>query len=218
MNTELISKAVAERLIDVRARVGRLDSQAFGEMGFFVTSVKEALVHRPDWRRGVTRFSPPEVWSSADTDCLTALRLLGVHGPSATRPEFDPPSSNFLEQLQRTAVSRESMFALLARRYAWPLNLSCRAEERVREYLLMQLMTSDRTRIENNSAPVNPDDLLLKLNLISVHAATTNDLRFVDALNYYYELLPETMRCEPQHVWLRVSWYALYARALYSWS
>ena len=83
----------------------------------------------------------------------------------------------------------------------------------------MRLMTADRARIENNSADaVNAEDLLLKLNLISVHASTATDLRFLDALNYYYELLPVTVFPESQHAWLLISWFALYARALNSWS
>jgi len=57
---------------------------------------------------------------------------------------------------------------------------------------------------------------LLKLNLISVHASTAIDLRFLDALNYYYELLPVTVFPESQHAWLLISWFALYARALNS--
>jgi hypothetical protein len=79
-------------------------------------------------------------------------------------------------------------------------------------------MTADRTRLEKDSSRAVDADLLLKLNLISVHASTTSDLRFLDALNYYYELLPATLYPESQHPWLLVSWFALYARALNSWS
>ena len=128
-----------------------------------------------------------------------------------------PPANDFLNQLKVKSVAREPLFSLLAERYAWPLNFSFAADDQVREYLLMRLMTADRARIENNSAvAVHPDDLLLKLNLISVHASTTTDLRFLDALNYYYELLPVTVFSESQHAWLLISWFALYARALNS--
>jgi len=37
---------------------------------------------------------------------------------------------------------------------------------------------------------VNRDILLLRLNLIAIYASFTADLRYLDALNYYYELLP----------------------------
>ena len=124
---------------------------------------------------------------------------------------------DFVNQLKVKSAAREPVFSLLAERYAWPLNFSFAADDQVREYLLMRLMTADRARIENNSAgAVNPDDLLLKLNLISVHASTTTDLRFLDALNYYYELLATTEFPESQHAWLLISWFALYARALNS--
>lgn len=216
MNTDLIAKAVSLRLAEVRDRVTRLDPHSYGEMGFFVTSVKETLLDQPDRMARLTRFSSPEVWSSADTDCLTSLRVLALHGPKTLRPDLDPPGANFLERLQTKTAAREPVFALLCERYAWPLNLSVPAEDEVREYLLMRLMTGDRTRVEKNAAAVDADELLLKLNLISVHAATTNDLRFLDALNYYYELA--AVFPESQHAWLLVSWYALYARALCSWS
>lgn len=218
MNTDLISKAVSLRLAEVRDRVKRLDPQSYGEMGFFVTSVKEALLDQPDRITRLTPFTAPQVWSLADSDCLTSLRVLALHGPRTLRPEPGAPSGNFLDQLQTTTAARESIFALLSDRYAWPLNFSFRTEESVREYLLMRLMTSDRTRVEKNAAAVDVDVLLLKLNLISVHAATTNDLRFLDALNYYYELLTATKFPESKHAWLLISWYALYARALNFWS
>ena len=129
-----------------------------------------------------------------------------------------PSPDDFLNQLKVRTGAPEAAFDPLAERYAWPLNFSFPAEDDIREYVLMRLMTADRARIENNSAgAVNTDDLLLKLNLISVHAATATDLRFLDALNYYYELLPVTGP-ESQHGWLLISWFALYARALNSWS
>jgi len=60
---------------------------------------------------------------------------------------------------------------------------------------------------------VNADDLLLRLNLIAIYASFTIDLRYLDALNYYYELLPSAWRPE-SHSWLRVSFLNFYARAL----
>jgi hypothetical protein len=217
MNKELISPAVARRLNEVRERVSGFDPETFGDAGFFLTSVKELLFDHPDRISPLTPFAPPAEWVSADTDCLTALRVLSLHGPK-TMPHAPPPSpADFLHQLKIKTAAREPIFGLLAERYAWPLNFSFPAEEDIREYLLMRLMTACRARIENNSAgAVNADDLLLKLNLISVHAASATDLRFLDALNYYYELLPVNWLPESQHAWLLISWFALYARALNS--
>jgi len=61
---------------------------------------------------------------------------------------------------------------------------------------------------------LNADDLLLKLNLIAIYASLTRDLRYLDALNYYYELLPLTWYPESIHNWLRVSFVSFYIRAL----
>ena len=217
MNKELLSTAVARRLNEVRERVNRFDPETFGDAGFFLTSVKELLLDHPNRASGLTPFSPPAEWVAADTDCLTSLRVLALHGPKSMPRAATPPAEDFLNQLKAKSVAREPLFSLLAERYAWPLNFSFAADDEVREYLLMRLMTADRTRLENSSAgAVDADDLLLKLNLISVHAATASDLRFLDALNYYYELLPVNWHPESQHAWLLISWFALYARALNS--
>ena len=217
MNKELISTAVARRLNEVRERLNRFDPETFGDAGFFLSSAKEVLLAQPDRISSLTPFSAPADWVSADTDCLTSLRVLALHGPKTMPRAPHPSADEFLNQLKIKTAAREPLFGLLTERYAWPLNFSFRAEDDIREYLLMRLMTHCRARIEKNSpAAVNTDDLLLKLNLISVHASSTTDLRFLDALNYYYELLPVNWHPESQHAWLLISWFALYARALNS--
>ena len=217
MNKELISRPAARRLNEVRERVNRFDPENFGDAGFFLTSVKELLLDRADRNSQLSPFSPPAEWISADTDCLTSLRVLSLHGPKTMSGGPHPPPVEFLNQLKVKTASRETVFGLLTERYAWPLNFSLPADDDIREYVLMRLMTADRARIENNSlGAVNADDLLLKLNLISVHASSATDLRFLDALNYYYELLAKAAFPESQHAWLLISWFALYARALNS--
>ena len=42
----------------------------------------------------------------------------------------------------------------------------------------------------------------------------TTDLRYLDALNYYYELLPPAWYPESSHNWLRVSFLNFYLGAL----
>ena len=217
MKTDLISKASARRLSEVRERVNRFDPEDFGDAGFFLTSVKELLLDHPDRISQLTPFSPPAEWVAADTDCLTSLRVLSLHGTRTMPRAPHPPPGDFLNQLKVKSAAREPVFNLLTERYAWPLNFSFAADDEVREYLLMRLMTADRARVESNSSgAMNGEDLLLKLNLISVHASSATDLRFLDALNYYYELLPVNWHSESQHAWLLISWFALYARALNS--
>ena len=76
-------------------------------------------------------------------------------------------------------------------------------------------MIADRSRIEQHSLDLmNADDLLLRLNLIAIYASFTTDLRYLDALNYYYELLPADWSPKSPHNWLRVSFLNFYLRAL----
>lgn len=220
MNKELIGAAVARRLTEVREGVNRLEPERFGEGGLFLSSVKEILhADLPDLKTKLSPFTVAKHWCSGDTDCLTALRVLSSHGQQ-TKPAADHPSvAEFLKQLKTKTSARENVFASLVERYAWPPNCSFEAESEIREYLLMRLMTTDRAHIEKHSwASIDADELLLKLNLVSVHACVTTDLRFLDALNYYYELLPATLYPESENGWLLVSWLAFYARALTAWS
>ena len=73
-------------------------------------------------------------------------------------------------------------------------------------------MVADRARFEQRSLQLlNPDDLLLRLNLIAIYASFTTDLRYLDALNYYYELLPSDWSLNNS---LRMSFLNFYSRAL----
>ena len=220
MNKELIAAAVARRLSEVSERVNRLDPERFGASGFYLSSIKEVLRGEPaELRAELSPFTPVKEWAAADTDCLTALRVLSLHGQQAKSAAPNPPVDEFLKQLKVKVSAREKLFASLADRYSWPLNLSLATESEIREYLLLRLMTSIRRQIEKAlPATDDGDDLMLQLNLTSVHACATTDLRFLDALNYYYELLPANWHPESENGWLLVSWLALYARALTAWS
>ena len=220
MNRELISQAAGRRLAEVRERVAQLDPQRFGEMGAFVSSVKESL-RDDDADHLKLKLVSPAVsnWVNAVTDFSTTLRLLSTGKEVITRRAVQPPLEPFLKKLKANVVAREPTFDLLATRYACPLNFSFPPEDEVREYVLLRLMSSDRAKIEAGSAAaVNADDLLLKLNFVALHAAATDDLRFLDALNYYYELLPATWHPNAKNEWHLVSYLALYARALISWT
>lgn len=75
-------------------------------------------------------------------------------------------------------------------------------------------MVQDRARIERQPVPVADDEVLSKLTLIAVEASTTRDLRFIDALNYYYELLHEFTTQAEDARYLFASFLDFYARAL----
>lgn len=131
-----------------------------------------------------------------------------MEGIEATLP--DEPS--FYNELQGSIRDPQRRFELLTTRYLHPLNIAAASEHRVREHLLERLMVADRSRIEEHSLDqLNADDLLLRLNLIAIYASFTTDLRYLDALNYYYELLPSHWSAQN---WLRMSFLNLYLRAL----
>jgi hypothetical protein len=221
MKKLFISRAVERRLAEVRQqRALKLKPQNFGEMNEFVSSVRETLMNgRLIDLKSLASLVAFDEWMATDDDCLSSIRLLSLGKPIRLRKGSHPPVEPFLQTLSKAAGERKRLFDLFVERYSCPLNLSSPAENEVREYLLTRLMVADRGRLENGSvAIVDADDLLLKLNLVAVHAALAPDLRFLDALNYYYELLPTTWHPDTENGWLLASYLALYARALISWS
>jgi hypothetical protein len=82
------------------------------------------------------------------------------------------------------------------------------------EDVLSRLMVQDRARLERQPVPSLDDDLLSKLIVIGTEASTTRDLRFIDALNYYYELLSPIATPGTEHSWMFISFLQLYAQAL----
>jgi hypothetical protein len=135
---------------------------------------------------------------------------------SSTQGEIASPAE-FVRKLKETRHDEQLQFELLTIRYRFPLNFLLLSERLVQEYLLERLMVQERARIEQSSVEaVSADALLFKLNLVAINASCTTDLRFLDALNYYYELLPSTWQPQSRHRWLLISFLALYARAL-SW-
>jgi hypothetical protein len=218
MKNELISQAAGRRLVEVRERITQLDSHRFGEMAAFVSSVIEIQRAENSEDLKQSPYSPAvSNWVDSVTDFSTTLRLAATGKEVVTRRAVPPPLEPFLEKLKARVVAREPVFDLLATRYTCPLNFSFPPDDDVREFVLLRLMSPDRARIEAESAAaVNSDDLLLRLNFVALHAAATDDLRFLDALNYYYELLPATWHPNAKNEWLLVSYLALYARALIS--
>jgi hypothetical protein len=74
-------------------------------------------------------------------------------------------------------------------------------------------MVADRAKLETEQE-FEADDVLLKLNLIAINTIFKRDLRFLDALNYFYELPRRSLarlQCNPQ---LLAAWLCLYAQLL----
>ena len=210
---ELLTNALTDRFRELRAAVARLVSSDFGQMSTFVSKVQQLLA---DADGGMPNgLQKPTCWLESDSDCLSSLRQLALGESMQAQAGEQPQTESFLRELRSTLNDDDRRFQLLARRYPCSINFALPAEEKVRELVLERLMVQDRGRAEKNSIAVaGTDDLLLRLNLIAVYACLTSDLRFLDSLNYYYELIPSNWRPHAQHDWLLVSYFALYARAL----
>lgn len=209
----LIAAALSARFGELCDCVSRLSPANFGEMSGFVSEVRAKLVDIA--AVGATgRLRLPTSWLEADSDCLNSLRRLALGESLPAQPASQPESEGFVQKLRATRNDGEQAFLLLTQRYACPLNFALQSESQTQEYVLERLMVQDRLRIEKNSMDDAAPDLLLRLNLIAVHASTSSDLRFLDALNYYYELIPSNWRSHADHDWLLVSYFALYARAV----
>jgi hypothetical protein len=207
---ELIANALRKRFIELCS--DRLSHFGTG-VEQYVSEVREQFRDaQPDKIKNC--IEAPDTWMASDTDCLTSLKSLSLGQPLRCDPG-QAPTGSFITILSEARDNPEASFRLLVERYACPINFTLPGEVAVREYVLTRLMVHARAKIEKQGvAAVNTEDLLLKLNLVAVNAALTTDLRFLDALNYYYELLPSRWYPTCRHNWLLVSYLALYARAL----
>lgn len=216
MRRELVASALEERFRELSGgAAARLAPENFAGAEGFVSEVRGLLL-----KASVADFSVPETgahdaWVDADADCLASLRALSLGRALQLRPGRPAPLEPFLESLAASRNDPGERFRLLAERYSCPLNFRLPSEDAAREHVLARLMAQDRARVERETIEsVNADDLLLRLSLVAVHASSASDLRFLDALNYYYELLPAGWQPRGPYGWLLASYFALYARAL----
>jgi len=218
INRELISNALKERFREV-CDTPRL-STAICEPANFFDDVRLKLhgISIADMRDLIAYPRGLDYWTTSDIGCRHSLLALSLGHRPELRSGEQSPVAPFMEFLTASRADPRRRIQLLAERYSSPLNFTLPFEDEVREYVLMRLMTRDRAGLEKDShVDVNGDDLLLKLNLVAVMAARTTDLRFLDALNYYYELprvLWPTRACDDP---LMASYHALYAQALAVW-
>ena len=218
MRQELIANALVGRFDELRSeRIEPLAPEKFYQDASFVSQLREEIANASLDHLGSPQFSisEPGLWLESDGDCLSTLRALSLGEPLLFREAEHPAVTPFVRALHEQQRNATMRFEILTQRYACPINFGLAAEVEIREYVLTRLMVHDRAVIERRSvAEVNSDDLLLKLNLLAVHAQSTTDLRFLDALNYYYELLPAKWSPQGKHNWLLASYLGLYARAL----
>lgn len=223
MRRELISKALKKRLGELCSEgVAQLRrAQADEAEAAFVSRLREQFESAAftNLTGTLSGLNAPESWMEANGDCLSCLRQLSLGQALQLRSAAPhPPATPFLQLLNAARREPERRFQLLAERYACPLNFALPAEAEIREHVMERLMVQDRAQIERSSIEaVKADDLLLRLNFVALQASLTSDLRFLDAVNYYYELLPQMWQPQAQHGWLLFSYFGLYARALAAW-
>src|SRR5882762_436310 len=133
-----------------------------------------------DWR-----FAATFTWVNCDATFLECLRAIALGGRLEHRPSDTGPA--LLLPLDLNKLSRNERFSALCARYRCPLSIGVESESNVAQELLRQLMVPDRAKLEAGEE-FDADFVLLKLNLVGIRAMITRDLRFLDALNYFYEL------------------------------
>jgi len=207
--TELIVDALQRRLLQLCSEAKAIRPEAFGEFSGDVAVMAEVLGQGGKLEPTVAM---PTAWLASDDDCLTCLKRLSVGGTVSTRAAI-PPTEDLLALLKSTRKDPHAQFKLLTSHYAFPLNVALSSEEGVREYLLGRVMTLHRRSVESAVA-VDSRNLLLSLNLLAVNALFTTDLRYVDALNYWYELLTAIPSSQSETSFLQISYLVLYAKAL----
>ncbi len=225
MRIKLISKALKERFHEVVGEViPRLSTESAGcGADTFVHDVRQKLTNASliDVRNFMGDIKEPVAWmeSQEETTFRASLFARALGYPQPLHQVEHPPIEPFLELLTTSRADAELRVQLLTERYTNPLNFALPEEAKVREFVLARLMTHDRVRVEKGAvAGVNADDLLVMLNYVAIHAACGTDLRFLDALNYYYELLPAGWhRGARQQAVLLASYLALYTGALAAW-
>ena len=203
----LISKALNQRHRDVCERLLALPIQ------YEFTAKLNEHFQTPNLSAS---WETPTSWINSERGCLLWMQALALdQSPELSNGVVEGTRAAFREKLRSSARNPRARFELLVTEYSFPLNFLHPSEEKIREHLLERLMVQDRAAIERNSfSAVHSDDLFLRLNLIAIQAGVSTDLRFLDALNYYYELLPSNWYPASQHAWLLNSFLALYAKAL----
>jgi hypothetical protein len=193
---EILREALLRRRAELRKSWKHfISSEGLESLGSLAPEVEAFLsgqgsIH--DWRP-VATFK----WINCDAslDCLRAIALVGnvEYQPSDTNP---PRLS--LPHLNKQ--SNDERLKTLSDRYRCPLNIGTAGEFDVAEELLRQLMVPDRAKLEAGEE-FDVDIVLVKLNLVGIRAMITRDLRFLDALNYFYELPQRSltrMRASPR--------------------
>jgi len=159
-----------------------------------------------DWR-----FAASFTWMDCEVPFLDSLCAIALAGKVEYQLSDTSPPRLLPVDLNKLS-SNERLKALCAR-YRCPLNIGLASEFDVAEELLRQSMVQDRSKLEAG-AEFDVDMVLLKLNLVGIRAIISRDLRYLDALNYFYELPRRSLKRMCANPRLLASWLCLYAQLL----
>ncbi len=206
----IVREALLRRRAELRKSWRRLiSSESLESLGSLAKDVESFLSVQDvtrDWR-----FAATFTWTDCDASFLDSLCVIALGGKVEYRPLDRGPAP--LLPLELNKLSRDERFYALCARYRCPLNIGVASESGVAEELLRQLMVPDRAKLEAGEE-FDADFVLLKLNLVGIRAMITRDLRFLDALNYFYELPQRSlarMRTSPRFL---AFWLCIYAQLL----
>lgn len=213
---KLLLSAVSERFRELcDERIRSLKPEDFGEQLSFVSEVQQQFSNASSEQFQEQQLQPTDTWQQSELTGLPALRALALGNLGVTSSGETPAGGEFLDELKTARKDASQSLQLMMKRYACPLNFACATEDDIREFVLAGLMVQDRRTIEEDSlSSADNDYLWYRLSLIALHSQASPDLRFLDALSHYFELIPAGWRPRAQNNWLMVSYLSLYARAL----
>jgi hypothetical protein len=206
----ILRAAIHQRRAELRQDWQRhITVKCLNELGSNATKVASVLSGQDafhDWRVATT-----SKWQDCAASLPECLISVGLGETIACHPSTAEPTPLSSADLKR--LSGKDRVQALCARYRCPLNISAKSESTIAEELLRQLMVADRVKLERE-ADFDVDDVLLKLNLTAICAWTMRDLRFLDALNYFYELPQRSLVRLQRNPQLLASWLCIYAQLL----
>jgi hypothetical protein len=214
LHAQLIAEALRKRLLDVRTESlvrlrGFLDvrDQQFADQ--VVVAITPPQIRTPLAAYSLSGSAPASV--VAGLSGLEGLRQTALGETVGVPEKLMTVPFDRIAFMQLTAARR---FVLLAE-LELPYSITLPSQEWLREELLRQAMVSDRKKLEDRQlGELHHDFMLLKLNLLALVAGVHGDLRYLDAVNYWYERLPVRWKPTGDHQWLLASLVGIYAQAL----
>lgn len=180
--------------------------KSLGPLGADVQAFLSEQDTARDWRPAAVIS-----WVKCDLSFLESLGAIALAKKFEYWPSDVRPSSFSLGDFNK--LSARERFDALSSRYRCPLNIGAPSEGEVAEELLRQLMVPDRAKLKAGSE-YEVDWVLLKLILAGLRALMTHDLRFLDALSFFYELPCQSltrMRANPPFL---AFWLCIYSQLL----